>query len=106
MAEWIHQCGQLGLADDPAIGVERRPAEAPLLEALVEQEEASMRPNEHLEPVPPAVDEDEERSVERLLTEMDLADRGQTRDALAKVDVVAGHEDARRDGDHASATSS
>lgn len=100
---WVKadQRGGLGLGGQTLLGLHRRPAKASLLETLSEQEEASVGPVEHLEPIPAPADEDEVGAIDVLLAEMDIAEGGESGDALGEVHWLPGDQDSRRRGDQA-----
>jgi len=65
----VEEHGELGGVELSAQGalVELGQAEAALLEPLIEDDEAAAVPGEHLHPVPPPGDEDEEVAGEDVL---------------------------------------
>ncbi len=71
-----------------------RQPEAPLLEALVEDDEAPAVPGEDLHPVAPAGHEDEEMPGEDVLVPVGADDGFKTVDALAKINWLSGEQDA------------
>jgi len=67
--------------------------EAPLLEPLVEDDEAAAVPAENLHAVAPARDEDEEVTTVDVLAPAGAHDGGQAVDAVAQIDRLGGEKD-------------
>jgi hypothetical protein len=89
---------ELGGAErDAPVGAGLWPAEPPLLEALVQDDEASLGPPQHLRPIPSDREEDEQGAGEHGLVKLPLHQSAQAVGALAHVGGLVGEQDAQTD---------
>lgn len=94
----VEQHGELAaLQPGPERAVaESRESEASLLEPLVEEDEAAVVPGQHLRPVTPAADEDEEVAGVEVFLPLVADDGGEPVDAVAHVDGLGSEENPDR----------
>jgi hypothetical protein len=101
------QLGRLELDGDGAAGDPRQP-KAAALQPLVQQHEAAVIPEEHLDAIKPLADENEQMPAVRVELPLGLDDRSKTIVTAAHVDGLAREPDlhASRHRQHRSTTAS